>query len=248
MNATLITGRKPLLEALESGRAIEKIFVLHGTKGQVIDSIFRLAKNRGIPVRQTSKDRFQKLTKGHEAQGVAGIIGQVVYTELDDLVDLSLQADDAVLLVLDEIEDPHNLGALLRSALSFGVMGVIIPKHHAATVNQTVIKTSAGAALSIPITRIANIAQAVVTLQERGFVVVGMDAEASKTIGDIPTTGPVALVVGNEGKGIRRLVKHRCDVLVRIPMTGTFESLNASVAGAVVMYDVTRRRGDAPAT
>jgi len=242
MNTTLITGRKPLLEALEQGKTIEKIYVLHGTRGPVIDSIFRLAKNRGIPIRQTPKDRFQSITKGHEAQGVAGVIGQVVYLEIEDLIERTLPMTDAVLLILDEIEDPHNLGALLRSALSFGVVGVIIPKHHAATVNQTVIKTSAGAALSIPITRIANIAQTVIALQENGFTVVGLDAEAPDSLAEIPDTGRIALVIGNEGKGIRRLVKQKCDTLVRIPMSGTFESLNASVAGAIVMYDVMRRR------
>ena len=242
MDSTLITGRKPLLEALEQGRPIEKIFILHGTRGPVIDSIFRLAKNRGIPIRQTPKDRFRQLTKGHEAQGVAGVTGQVTYIELEDLIESTSALPNPVLLILDEIEDPHNLGALIRSALSFGIRGVVIPKHHAATVNQTVIKTSAGAALSMPIARVANIAQTVEMMQENGFRVVGTDAEAAESIEMIPGEGRLALVIGNEGKGIRRLVKQKCDQLVRIPMKGTFESLNASVAGAIVMYEVSKKR------
>ncbi len=238
---TLITGRKPLLEALEQGHPIEKVFVLHGTHGPVIDSIFRAAKSRGIPIRQSPRDRFQQLTRGKEAQGVAGIISQVAYLELEELLEKAARPD-AVLLILDEIEDPHNLGALLRSALSFGIAGVIIPRHHAATVNQTVIKTSAGAALSMPIARVGNIAQTVESLRESGYWVVGTAADGEKTIGEISAEGKLALVVGNEGKGIRRLVKEKCDQLVRIPMKGTFESLNASVAGAIVMFEVMRKR------
>jgi len=174
---------------------------------------------------------------------VAGVIGEIRYQELDDLMDLSRQYPNAVLLILDEIEDPHNLGALIRSALSFGLLGVIIPKHHAATVNQTVIKTSAGAALSLPIARVANIAQTIESLRENDVMVIGTDGEAEKTIEEIPASGRLALVIGNEGKGIRRLVKQKCDQLVRIPMKGGFESLNASVAGAIVMYETMRRRG-----
>jgi len=239
---TLITGRKPLLEALEQGRPIEKIFIVHGTRGPVIDSIYRAAKSRGIQIRLSDKVRFQLLTRGQEAQGVAGVMGQVSYRDLDELVEIVSADASAVILILDEIEDPHNLGALLRSALSFGIAGVIIPKHHAATVNQTVIKTSAGAALSIPIARVANIAQTIEALQQAGYTVVGTAADAERTIHDIPSEGRLALVIGNEGKGIRRLVKEKCDQLVKIPMKGGFESLNASVAGAIVMYEVMRGR------
>ncbi len=242
MSDTLITGRKPLLEALEQGRSIEKIFVLHGTRGSVIDSIFKLAKSRGIPVRLTSKDRFQKLAQGREAQGVAGVIGQVQYKEIEDLLAMTADKADAVVLVMDEIEDPHNLGALLRSALSFGISGAVIAKHHAATVNQTVIKTSAGAALQIPVVRVANIAQTVDTLKDAGFSAIGTDSAASQTLQEMPAGGKLAIVVGNEGKGIRRLVRQKCDQLVRIPMGGSFESLNASVAGAIVMYEAMRTR------
>jgi 23S rRNA (guanosine2251-2'-O)-methyltransferase len=238
MDSTLLTGRKPVLEALEQGRPIEKIFVLHGVHGQGIDAIFRMAKQRGIPIRQTPKDRFRQFAKGQEAQGVAAIMAQVEYLEMDALLAIAGKESTPFILILDEIEDPHNLGALLRSALCFGVHGVVVPRHHAATVNATVIKTSAGAALSIPIARVANISRAIEEVKEAGIMVVGTDAAAGKALDDIPVGGGIALVVGNEGKGIRRLVKETCDLLVRIPMGGSFESLNASVAGAIAMYVV----------
>ncbi|OGU28824.1 MAG: 23S rRNA (guanosine(2251)-2'-O)-methyltransferase RlmB [Ignavibacteria bacterium GWA2_55_11] len=241
-----MVGRKPVLEALESGQAIEKVFVQFGTHGQAIDSIFKLAKQRGIPIRQTPKERFRELGGGAETQGVVAVASSVDYLELDQLLDSVPEGQQPFFLLFDEIEDPHNLGALIRSALCFGVHGVVLLKHHSATVNATVIKTSAGAALSMPVARVTNLVNAIKELKENGIRVVGTDAAAQATLGVADLSGPIAIVVGNEGRGIRRLVKENCDLLVRIPMGGSFDSLNASVAGALVLYEAARARGKNP--
>lgn len=241
-DSSLIVGRKPVLEALEQGKSLEKIFVLFGIHGAAVSSIYTLAKQRGVPVRQTPKGRFHELSGGAETQGVVAIASAVPILELEDLLVKLPDAQPPFLLLLDEIEDPHNLGALIRSALCFGVHGVILPRHHAATVNSTVIKTSAGAVLTLPVARVANLVEAIRQIKDRNIWVVGADGKAEKGLDEVILSGPLALVVGNEGRGLRRLVKETCDQLVRIPMAGSFDSLNASVAGAILMYAVSRQR------
>lgn len=242
IDPSVIAGRKPVLEALESGKPLEKIFIQFGTHGPAMTAIYTLAKQKGVIVRQTPKGRFAELAPGVETQGVVAIASAVETLELEDVLERIPKGEPPFLLVLDEIEDPHNLGALIRSALCFGLHGVVIPRHHAATVNATVVKTSAGAALTLPIARVTNIAETVKELKERNIWVVGADAAAEKAMDEVQLTGPVALVVGNEGRGLRRLVKENCDQLIKIPMAGSFDSLNASVAGAVIMYAVSRQR------
>lgn len=238
----LVVGRKPVLEALDSDRAVEKVYIQFGTQGPSISSIYNAAKRRGIPIQQAARERIEELTGGVECQGVVAMVSATTYLELDDLLAQIPQTEPAFILLLDEIEDPHNLGALVRSALCFGIRGTVITKHHSATVNTTVMKTSAGAALSMPIARVGNLVQAINELKEKGIRVIGTDAEGTTLVGEADYSGPIALVIGNEGKGLRRLVKENCDVVVKIPMTGTFDSLNASVAGAVVMYEAARGR------
>ncbi len=235
-------GRKPVLEALDSDKAVEKVFIQFGTHGPSISNIYTAAKRRGIPVQQAPSERIAEMTGDMETQGVVAVVSPTTYLELDDLLAQLPTTEPAFLLLLDEIEDPHNLGALVRSALCFGVQGTVIPKHHAATVNATVMKTSAGAALSMPIARVGNLVQAINELKEKGIRVIGTDGEGTTLVDDADFTGPVALVIGNEGKGLRRLVRENCDVVVKIPMVGSFDSWQASVAGAVVMYAASRKR------
>jgi 23S rRNA (guanosine2251-2'-O)-methyltransferase len=237
----VIVGRNPILEALDSGRAVEKVFIQFGLRGPALNSIFKAAKRRGIPIQQAPREKIEQLG-GPDTQGVVALVSATAYLELEELLEQLPKETTPFLLLLDEIEDPHNLGALVRSALCFGIHGTIIPKHHAATVNATTVKTSAGAALSMPIARVANLVQSITQLKEQGYRIIGTDAAGDVVLADADFSGPVALVIGNEGKGLRRLVREHCDVLVKIPMVGSFDSLNASVAGAIVMYEGARRR------
>jgi 23S rRNA (guanosine2251-2'-O)-methyltransferase len=241
--ADLIIGRQPVLEALKSETAIEKIFVLHHAHSAVVEKIRFLAKRRGVPVVETNVERIRELTTDEHSQGIVALASSKSYVELEELLDAAeKKGEPPLLLILDEIEDPQNLGALIRSAECAGVHGVIIPKHHSATINETVARTSAGASSHMPISRVTNIAQTLDELKSHGVWVIGSDAAGEKPYFDADYRGPTALVVGNEGRGIRRLVKEKCDFLVKIPMYGRLESLNASVSGALLMFEAARVR------
>ena len=194
---------------------------------------------------EVDKQKFRSLTQSESAQGVLAIAGIKEYDDLDTLLEkISSRsgADRPFLLILDEITDPHNTGALIRTAECAGVDGVILPKHHAASLTDIVLKTSAGAVEHIPISRVINIANTIDRLKDDGYWIIGTDGTADKLYNEIDFTMPVAVIIGAEGKGMRRLVKEKCDFLVRIPLKGKIESLNASVAGAVIMYEVVRQR------
>jgi 23S rRNA (guanosine2251-2'-O)-methyltransferase len=243
MGDAIVAGRQPVLEALRSGAAVEKILILFGAKGAAIERIRALAKKRGVPVSEASKQRFRELAEDATTQGVVAILAQKAYVEVEDLLAIAASRNELpFLLVLDEVEDPHNVGALIRTAECAGMHGVIIPKHHAASLGQTVAKTSAGASLHLAAARVSNIAQTLDTLRQNGVWIVGADAEGDKLYTDVNYDGPLAIVIGSEGRGIRRLVKEKCDVLVRIPLYGSIGSLNASVAGGVLMYEAAKGR------
>lgn len=243
MKGEIIVGRRPVLEALKSGTPVEKILVLFGTKGNAIDRIYALAKQRGIPVTQAAKQRFRELGEESVTQGVAAVISSVMYVDVEDLLEVARSKNEpAFILVLDELEDPHNVGALIRTAECAGVHGVIVSKHHSAAIGQTVAKTSAGASMHLPIARVSNIAQALDELKQHGVWILGTAMEGDRAYDEADYSGPIAIVVGNEGRGIRRLVKEKCDVLVRIPLYGKIESLNASVAGALVLFEAVKAR------
>ena len=238
-----IIGRQPVLEALKARQPIDKILIQHGTHGPLVSTIFKLAKQSGVPTAEASKQRFRELVGDEPAQGVIAFVSEATYVGLDDLLAIAAQRNQPpFLLILDEIEDPHNLGALIRTADCAGVHGVVIPKHHSATVNQTVVKTSAGAVAHVTIARVTNIANTVDELKEKNIRVVGAETSGSVSLYEADLTGPIALVIGSEGRGIRRLVKEKCDALVRIPMFGKLNSLNASVSGGLMMFEVARRR------
>ncbi|HAP34709.1 MAG TPA: 23S rRNA (guanosine(2251)-2'-O)-methyltransferase RlmB [Bacteroidetes bacterium] len=239
----LILGRKPVLDALKSNTPIDRLMIAQNSHGEVIDEIIRIAKQRNIPFRLSPADQISKTAQNQNTQGIIAFVGTKEFSDISALFEVAkLKNEKPFFLIFDEIEDVHNLGALIRTAVCTGAHGGIIPKHHNAPVNDTVVKTSAGASMHFPMARVTNIAQTIDELKENGVWIVGTEMTAPKSFIDVDYSVPVALVIGNEGKGMRRLVKDKCDFLVKIPMKGDFESLNASVAGAIVMYEVLRRR------
>ncbi|HLF15194.1 MAG TPA: 23S rRNA (guanosine(2251)-2'-O)-methyltransferase RlmB [Bacteroidota bacterium] len=239
----LIAGRNPVMEALRAETMIEKVVVLAGIKGNIIEKIREMAKRRRVPFVEVGKQKFRELVSDTTTQGVVAVVGTKEYVEVGDILAVAeRRGEQATVLVLDEIEDPQNLGALIRTAECAGVHGVIIPKHHAASINQTVAKTSAGASEHMPVAKVVNIAATLDELKQKGLWIVGTDTAADREYSEIEYDMPLALVVGNEGKGIRQLVREKCDFLVGIPLYGKVESLNASVAGALLMYEVVRQR------
>ncbi|HWP82288.1 MAG TPA: 23S rRNA (guanosine(2251)-2'-O)-methyltransferase RlmB [Bacteroidota bacterium] len=238
----IIAGRHPVLEALKAGEQLEKIILHHGAHGPAIDQIRSLARQRGVVVVEANKERFRELGEGTD-QGVVALRSDVTYAEIEDLLQIAKERNEPpFLLILDEIEDPHNLGALIRTAECAGVHGVIIPKHHSATVSSTVTKAAAGATAYVRIAKVTNIAQTLDELKSLGLWIVGTDSAGEKAYDGIDYNGPIAVVIGSEGKGIRRLVKEKCDFLVRIPLYGKIASLNASVAGALVLFEAAKVR------
>ena len=239
----VLTGRKPVMEALRAGRPLERILVLRGTHGSTIDEIRKLAEQRGVTILDSEKQHFRQFTTTALTQGVIAFAPQKKAAALEDiLAGIKERGETGFILILDQIEDPQNLGALIRTAECAGTHGVILPKHHTAPVNETVAKASAGATEHLAVAEVTNIVSAIEELKQAGFWVVGLAGDGEKTYSQVDYTVPIAFVVGNEGRGIRRLVKEHCDHLVRIPLFGKVESLNASVAGALGMFEVVRQR------
>lgn len=244
MEEELIAGKHSVAEALKAGRSINKIWIAEGTQQKQMQPILTEAKNRGVVVQTADKRKLDTLVPGIQHQGVVAQAAPYVYAEVEDLLAAAAAKDeDPFLIILDEIEDPHNLGSILRTADCTGVHGVIIPKRRSAQVNATVSKTSAGAAEYVPVARVTNLAQTMEKLKEAGVWIAGTDVRAEGEIYDTDVfKGPLALVIGNEGEGMGRLVREKCDVLIKLPMQGRINSLNASVAAGVVMYEVLRQR------
>jgi 23S rRNA (guanosine2251-2'-O)-methyltransferase len=243
----LIVGRQPVLEALKSRQPIERILILHGTAGSHIEQAKHLARKLAIPVKETDKERFAELAGDTLTQGIIAIIDSYRYAEIEEILAVAQQKNEPpFILILDEIEDPHNLGALIRSAECAGIHGIIIPLHNAASVNSTVAKVSAGATAHLPIARVTNIAKTLDDLKKSGVWIIGAEMETDILYYEQDYQGSIALVIGNEGKGIRRFVKEKCDFLVKIPMHGKIESLNASVAGALVLFEAAKTRTHTP--
>jgi 23S rRNA (guanosine2251-2'-O)-methyltransferase len=240
---TIIAGRKPVMEALKAGTRIERIVFLIGVQGRVINEIKSLAGRKRVHVSHANKQQFRELATDATTQGVVAIVPTKTFVDVDSILEVAEARDEkGFLLILDEIEDPHNLGALVRTADCAGVHGVVVPKHHAAPVTSTVVKTAAGATEHMAMAEVTNIVNSIDLLKSRGYWIVGLDASGEKFYTELDYGTPVALVVGNEGKGIRRLVREHCDYIVKIPLYGHIDSLNASVAGALVMYEVAKQR------
>ncbi len=237
----VVYGVHPVAEALKDGGGIEKVFLIRGDKRGGVREITDLASRRKIPVVFTDKEHLSTVAGTHHHQGVLCICEEFRYTDIDEILTGCSSQTKTLLLILDEITDPQNLGALMRTAFCFGVAGLIIPVNRAASVTSSVIKASAGAALHLPVAKVVNIARTIDRLKEEGFWVYGTVAGCEKEISSPDYSGRVALVLGSEGKGIRPLVKKKCDILVSIPMSGPLDSLNVSVAGGIILYEITRR-------
>lgn len=239
----VLVGRNAVTEALKSGRGINKLWIASGDREGSVAEIAALAKERGIVVQYVERAKIEALAGGHRHQGVLAYVAPVPYAELEEILKAAEAKGEAPFLVLlDELEDPHNLGALLRTADATGVHGILIPKRRSVSLNATVAKTSAGAVEYVPVARIGNIAQTLKKLKEKGFWVAGADMDGEKAYYEADLTGPLVLVVGSEGKGMSRLTKEACDFIVRMPMVGRINSLNASVAGSILMYESMRQR------
>ena len=238
-----IEGRHPVLEALRAGRPIRKLLVVHGTgSGGTMQALIGLARRRGVPIQEVDPAVLGRLARTRAPQGVLAYAAAHQTTDLDDILDRCRGRREApFLLMLDGVEDPGNLGAIIRSAEGAGVHGVVIRKHRAAGLTPAVAAASAGALEYLPVAQVSNIAMTMDRLKAAGLWVIGADADARETLYDVSLAPPLALVVGGEGRGLSRLVRERCDRLVRIPLHGQTASLNASVAAAIVLFEVRRQ-------
>ena len=238
-----IEGRNPVIEALSSGRTIDKILVQNGEKHGSILKILAMAKEKRIAISYVEKAKLDSIATSHSHQGVIAYAAMKEYVSVSDIINIAREKGEQPFLVIcDEITDPHNLGSIIRSANAAGVHGVIISKHSGVGLNATVAKTSAGAVEFTPVAKVSSIAQTIEQLKKENIWVVGADMDGENTIHTHDFGGAIAIVVGSEGKGISRLVKERCDFMVRIPMLGDISSLNASVAAALMIYEAVRAR------
>lgn len=239
----VIAGRNSVAEALRSRRSINKLFMQEGAKGDSVGNILTAAKAAGIPVEFVPTAKLDQLTCGIRHQGVAALAAPVTFQTLDAVFDRASAKNEApFLLLLDELQDPQNVGAIIRTAEAAGVHGILMPRRRSCPLNAAVAKTSAGAVEYIPIVQIGNIAQTMEELKDRGCWLAGADVDGALYT-DADLTGPLVLVIGAEGRGLGRLVREKCDILVSIPMRGQIGSLNASNAAAVLMYESVRQRG-----
>lgn len=241
-NTLIIEGRNAVLEAFRSGKTIDKIFILDGCQDGPIRTIVREAKKHDTILNFVAKERLSQLSETGKHQGVIAYSAAYDYSDIEDMFHLAEERGEApFLILLDNIEDPHNLGAIIRTANLAGAHGVIIPKRRAVGLTATVAKTSAGALNYTPVAKVTNIAKTIEELKERGvwFVCADMGGESMYRLN---LTGPIGMVIGNEGEGVGRLVKEKCDFIASIPMRGEIDSLNASVAAGVLAYEIVRQR------
>ena len=238
-----VEGRNSVIELLESGKDINKIFITRGEKHGSINKIISMAKQRKIIIVEKDKKQMDSMAKIQNYQGVIAQVPPFEYCEVEDILEYAKSKnEDPFLLILDGIEDPHNLGSIIRTAETAGVHGVIIPKRRAAAVNGTVNKVSAGAVEHMKIARVTNISDTIEKLKEEGLWICGTDINTNKYYYEQDLTGPIGIVIGNEGSGMSKLVTKSCDFLVKIPMLGKVTSLNASVSTGIVLYEAVKQR------
>jgi 23S rRNA (guanosine2251-2'-O)-methyltransferase len=242
MNQDYIIGKNPVIEALKSNRDINKILIAEGSQRGQMQQITQLAKEAHVIVQFVPKKKIDQVTDGNH-QGVLAYIAAYQYAELDDLFTAAEKKNEPpFFLLLDEIEDPHNLGSVMRTADAVGAHGIIIPKRRAVGLTATVAKASTGAIEHIPVVRVTNMARTIDELKDRGVWIAGTDATGSEDYRRMDGTIPLGLVIGSEGKGMGRLIREKCDFLIHLPMAGKVTSLNASVAAAILMYEIYRKR------
>lgn len=237
----LIVGRNPVMEALKSGKALDTNYVNENAGGS-IGAITRIARERGIVIKNVSDQKLTQMCGGASHQGIIASGACAEYVSVEDILAISKKKGTAPFIIIcDEIEDPHNLGAIIRTAEAAGADGIIIPKRRSASLNATVFKTSAGAASWLPVARVANLGAAIDELKKNGIWIYGTDA-SGENYSHTSFTGPIGLVIGSEGFGMGRLIRDKCDFLVKLPMYGKITSLNASVAAGIFMYEAVRQR------
>lgn len=242
INENLIEGRNAVLEAFRSGRPIDKLFVLDGCQDGPVRTIVREARKHDTLIQFVTKERLSQLSETGHHQGVLAYVAAYEYADIEDMFALAKEkGEDPFLILLDNIEDPHNLGAIIRTANLAGAHGVIIPKRRAVGLTATVAKTSAGALNYTPVAKVTNLVKTMEELKERGLWFVCADMDGTQMY-DLDLKGPIGLVIGNEGEGVSRLVKESCDFVAGIPMKGDIDSLNASVAAGVLAYEIVRQR------
>lgn len=238
-----VEGRNAVLELLKSDKDINKIFVTKGEKHGSINKIISMAKEKRIVIVEKDKRQMQQMAQNENYQGVIATVPPFEYCEIEDILEEAKNKNEnPFILILDGIEDPHNLGSIIRTAETAGVHGIIIPKRRAATVNSTVGKVSAGAVEYMKIARVTNISNAIEKLKQQGIWICGTDINANKYYYKEDFTGPIGIVIGNEGTGIGEKVKKNCDFLTKIPMKGKVSSLNASVSTGIIVYEVVKQR------
>ena len=237
----VVAGRNPVSEALTGGRDVERVFIADGAEGSV-SKIVAIAREKGVIVDFVPKEKIDAMAPGVKHQGVAAKVSEYKYAELEDIfAGAEAAGEDPFIIILDEIEDPHNLGAIIRTAECAGAHGIIIPKRRAATLTQTAALSAAGAIERMPVAQVTNLSRTIEELKEKGVWVGAADMDG-ETYYEANLTGPIAIVIGNEGRGVGRLVKEKCDFVLSIPMYGEINSLNASNAAAVLMYGIRRAR------
>lgn len=242
-NNDIIVGRNSVLELLESDKDINKIYVQAGEKHGSINKIISIAKKKRIIISEVDKQKINTLAPNMNHQGVIAVVPPFNYCEVEDILEeAKSKNEDPFIVILDGIEDVHNLGSIIRTAETAGVHGIIIPKRRAASVNSTVNKVSAGAVSHMKIARVNNINETISYLKDNGLWICGTDMDTKKYYYEQDLKGPIGIVIGSEGYGMSRLVKENCDFLVKIPMKGRITSLNASVSAGIVIYEVVKQR------
>ena len=238
----MVAGRNAVMEALKGSRSVNKLMIANGSTEGSIKEIIAVAKEKGVNIQYWDRSKLDSIARGIRHQGVLAQVAPVQYAELEDILQVAKDRNESPFIVLlDELEDPHNLGAILRTADAAGVHGVLIPKHRSCPLSATVAKTSAGAVEHVPVARVGNLVQTIKKLKQEGLWVAAADMDG-KDYYDTDLTGPLLLIIGSEGQGVGRLVKEQCDFVVRIPMVGKINSLNASVAGSILMYEAMKQR------
>lgn len=244
MKESTIEGRNPIIEALKTERPIEKILIAKGSEQGSVKKIIAIAKDKGIPIQYVEKQYITKQASTSSHQGVIAYTSSYQYAELEDVIyRANIRKEDLFIIILDGIEDPQNLGAIIRTADAVGAHGVIIPKRRAVGLTATVVKASAGAVEHVPVVRVSNLVQCIKQLKDLGLWIAAAHMEGDQYY-KTDLKGNIALVIGSEGKGISKLVLENCDLKVKMPMKGKITSLNASAAAAVLMYDIVRQRSE----
>lgn len=244
MKEDIIYGRNPVIEALQAGKTtMDKILIQDGLKHSQIGIIRNLAKEKNITYRFVDKRKLDSLCDGENHQGVVAMAAVHSYVELNDILNAAKdKGQPPFIVILDGITDPHNLGSIIRSANAAGAHGIVIPKNRSAVLNSTVAKVSAGAIEYTPVARVTNISQTIEKLKKEGMWIVGTDLSGTQAHSECSLTGAIGIVIGSEGEGMSRIVRESCDFLVKIPMIGEIESLNASVAAGILLYEVVRQK------